>query len=193
MSFKTKEDVLYFHNGLCIGSNIPKPNQLQNCKFGKVSIKEFFKSLKNNDINAQELIQVYEDIKLPRRATKGSAGYDIFIPYTVEIEPYTSVVFPTGINIKLPEDKVLKIYPRSGLGFKYGTRLSNTVGIIDSDYIFSDNEGHIQVKIFNDSDKTIVLEKGSAVAQGVIEQYFITTDDNEYEKKVRNGGLGSSD
>ena len=87
---------------------------------------------------------------------------------------------------------VLKIYPRSGLGFKYRLQLNNTVGIIDSDYFNSDNEGHIFIKITNDSKegKTVQVQGGTGFAQGIFLEYGITVDDDA--TAVRNGGMGST-
>lgn len=134
----------------------------------------------------------YDDIKLPKRATKSSAGYDIFAPYDIVIAPGQSAKIPTGIRVILDDDKFLAIYPRSGLGFKYKMQLFNTVGIIDSDYAFSDNEGHIWCKFYNDSPegKIITIHKGEAMCQGIIQQFFKTEDDNT--DGVRNGGFGST-
>ena len=134
----------------------------------------------------------YEDIKLPARATKNSAGYDFFAPFGFTLEPGKSVKIPTGIRVLLDDDKVLLIAPRSGLGFKYRLQLDNTVGVIDADYSGSDNEGHIFIKITNDSreEKTLSVAKGEAFAQGVILQYFKTDDDSACS--VRNGGFGST-
>ena len=81
----------------------------------------------------------YEDIKLPARATRGSAGYDFYAPYDFTLAPGQWTKIPTGIRIVLDDDKFLLIAPRSGLGFKYRLQLDNTVGIIDSDYCRSDN------------------------------------------------------
>ena len=87
---------------------------------------------------------------------------------------------------------VLKCYPRSGLGFKYRLQLDNTVGIIDSDYFYSDNEGHMFAKITSDAkqDKTLTVEKGQGFMQGIFVEYGITTDDEV--TAVRNGGFGST-
>ena len=92
----------------------------------------------------------------------------------------------------MEQDWVLKCYPRSGLGFKYRLQLNNTVGIIDSDYYYSDNEGQIFAKITNDSNegKTVEVEAGDGFMQGILVQYGITLDDNVTE--VRNGGFGST-
>jgi dUTP pyrophosphatase len=87
---------------------------------------------------------------------------------------------------------VLKLYPRSGLGFKYRLQLNNTVGIIDSDYYYSDNEGHIFAKITNDSNegKTVTINKGDGFMQGIFIEYGITYDDMVCE--IRDGGFGST-
>ena len=84
------------------------------------------------------------------------------------------------------------IYPRSGLGFKYRLQLNNTVGVIDADYYDSDNEGHIFVKITNDSNegKTVSLPELTAFSQGIFMQYGITDDDEVTTE--RNGGFGST-
>lgn len=135
----------------------------------------------------------YEDIKLPARATRGSAGYDFYAPYDFTLAPGQWTKIPTGIRIVLDDDKFLLMAPRSGLGFKYRLQLDNTVGIIDSDYCRSDNEGHIFIKITNDSreGKTLSVKKGDAFAQGIIMSYFLTADDDA--RSVRNGGMGSTD
>ena len=133
-----------------------------------------------------------EDVILPKRATSGSAGYDIFSPYTFTLKPGESKVVNTGLNVLLGANQVLMIYPRSGLGFKYKAQLANTVGIIDSDYILSDNHGNIMIKIFNDGDEKFSIEKGSAFAQAICVNYFLTDDDMLSEKKIRNGGFGST-
>ena len=151
-------------------------------KFEKVSLDEYLKSGTSEH---------YADIVLPKRATSGSAGYDFFAPYDFTLKPNQTEKVATGIRVKIDQGWVLKIYPRSSLGFKYRLRLDNTVGIIDSDYYFADNEGHIFIKITNCGDKELVVEKGKAFAQGVFVEYGITVDDECEVKRV--GGLGSTD
>lgn len=155
-------------------------------KFEKVSFEVFEKSVGHEE-------QMYNDIKLPRRATENSAGYDFFLPCDIILYPNETCLVPTGIKCQLDTDKVLNIYPRSGLGFKYRIRLCNTVGIIDADYYNNENnEGHIMIKLVNEGISTLKLNRGEAFAQGVIHQYFITEDDNLTEKQVRAGGFGST-
>lgn len=161
-------------------------------KFEKISFEQFEKDVyeqwREEDIKA-----VYDTIKLPRRATVGSAGYDIFSPFGFRLRAGETIKIPTGIRVLLDDDKFLAIYPRSGLGFKYKVQLWNGVGIIDSDFSGSDNEGHIWVKLYNDSPegKELVIRQGDAICQGIIQQYFLVDDDNA--TAIRNGGFGSTD
>lgn len=157
-------------------------------KFEKVSFDQYVNSI-SGDV---DLRTEYNDIKLPKRATTGSAGYDFFSPFDFELAPNKTIKIPTGIRVLLDKDKFLAIYPRSGLGFKHRMQLDNTVGIVDSDYFGSDNEGHIFIKITNDGreGKTIHINKGEAFAQGIIAQYFVTIDDET--NGIRNGGFGST-
>ena len=74
-----------------------------------------------------------EEIKLPRRATSGSAGYDIYSPLDFELRTGETIKIPTGLRCRIDMGWVLMIYPRSGLGFKYRLQMNNTVGVIDSD------------------------------------------------------------
>ena len=136
--------------------------------------------------------KIYDGIELPKRATSGSAGYDFYAPVDFTIAPGETVKIPTGIRVHMEEEWVLKCYPRSGLGFKYRLQLNNTVGIIDSDYYYSDNEGHIFAKITNDSNegKTVELKAGNGFMQGIFVEYGITVDDDV--QTVRNGGFGST-
>ena len=130
------------------------------------------------------------DVKLPARATAGSAGYDFFLLHDISIRPGENILIPTGVRCKIEPGYVLQLYPRSGLGFKYGLQLRNTVGIIDSDYYNALNEGHIMAKLTNTGTETIELKKGQAFMQGIFTEYFITEDD--FAEGVRIGGFGST-
>ena len=163
-------------------------------KFHKVSEARFLEDWKDTvgEASAEEIQEIYKGISLPVRATAGSAGYDFFAPVEVTLEPGETVKIPTGIRVEMEQDWVLKCYPRSGLGFKYRLQLNNTVGIIDSDYFYSDNEGHIFAKLTNDTNegKTLVIPAGTGFMQGIFVEYGITVDDAA--EGVRNGGFGST-
>lgn len=164
-------------------------------QFNKVSLKQFVDSYINEFGNNPNVIitELYEDICLPKRATAGSAGYDFFAPFNLTLAPGQGIKIPTGVKVNIEEGWVLKCYPRSGMGSKYRLQLDNTVGIIDSDYYYSDNEGHIFVKLTNDSrsGKILKVNKGDAFMQGIFSEYGITYDDDV--KAIRNGGFGSTD
>ena len=156
--------------------------------FEKVSERQFDEDLKK--LLAKEGC-FYENIVVPKRATSGSAGYDFHSPVSVDLKPGESIRIPTGIRCHLNEEYLLQIYPRSSMGFKYQMCLMNTVGIIDSDYYYADNEGHIIVGIVNRGDRDLHIEAGDRFVQGVITRYY-TTDDDDC-KEVRHGGFGSTD
>lgn len=156
-------------------------------RFEKISKQQFEKDFNESNSNI-----TYDEIKLPVRATKCSAGYDIFSTRTIHLRPGDSVKIPTGLRVLLDDDKFLMVVPRSGLGFKFRIQLDNTVGIIDADYSNSDNEGHMWIKITNDSkhNDSMTIEAGQAIAQGIIMSYFKVDDD--CADGIRNGGFGST-
>lgn len=163
-------------------------------KFHKVSEARFLEDWKDNfpETSDEEIKEIYRNIALPKRATAGSAGYDFYSPVDFSVAPGESIKIPTGIRVEMDQEWVLKCYPRSGLGFKYRLQLNNTVGIIDSDYFYSDNEGHMFAKLTNDGreGKTVELAKGTGFMQGIFVEYGITVDDDA--TGIRNGGFGST-
>lgn len=161
----------------------------------KVSKDQFINDMKatfGTKYDYQQLSDYYDLLNPPTRATKGSAGYDFESPISFELKPGETIKIPTGIRVKINDGWVLKLYPRSGLGFKFRVQMNNTVGIIDSDYYNSDNEGHIFCKITNDTneDKTVSVNKGTGFCQGIFVEYGITFDDDVTDE--RNGGFGST-
>ncbi len=180
-------------------------------KFKKISIEQFKKDWSScyhkYQSSEEDIKTIYNRIQFPKRATTGSAGCDFFSPsyltiYTTGTQILSENPFKilkgeikilTGICCRIESGWVLQIYPRSSLGFKYGIHLAKTVGIIDSDYYNSDNEGHIFVKLVNDSSicDIVRIKTGQAFCQGIFTPYGVTYDDNTDRK--RNGGFGSTD
>lgn len=161
--------------------------------FEKVSFEQFEKDFSKNFPQVNDIKAVYDSIKLPQRATAGSAGYDFYAPVELNLKKGESLLIPTGIRSKINDGWVLKIYPRSGLGFKHRVQLDNTVGIIDADYYNSSNEGHIMIKLScdaHDDGHTVTVNVGDGFAQGIFLQFGITFDDQA--SGVRNGGFGST-
>lgn len=174
-------------------------------KFEKVSFSQFrkdwlkafesqYKNLGIDELFTEEYIRLcYDTIKLPKRSTVGSAGFDFHLPSRIRLGVNESITIPTGIRCLMEEGWVLTLFPRSGHGFKYGVHLANSVGIVDSDFYNSDNEGHIHVKLVNDSvlAQDINLEPNVAFCQGIFVPFGITYDDDV--GGTRNGGWGSTD
>ena len=162
--------------------------------FEFVSYDQFAENMRSSfgDLPEEEIKSSYARLKKPRRATTGSAGYDIYATRDISLSPGEEIVVPTGLRVRMRQEFALLIFPRSGLGFRYRIQLSNTVGIIDSDYYGAKNEGHILVKIANDSfeGRTLFLKEGEAFAQGVFFSYGVTEDDET--DGVRLGGFGST-
>ncbi|MBR2808967.1 MAG: deoxyuridine 5'-triphosphate nucleotidohydrolase [Erysipelotrichaceae bacterium] len=154
----------------------------KDCEFLKVSFDQYgqYGSKEN-----------YDDIIMPKRASVNSAGYDFYLPENIEIQPHQAIRIATGIRVRMQADQVLLLVIRSSLGFKYQLALSNTIGVIDSDYFNAENEGHILVSLLNHSEKVVTLDKGKAFVQGIFVSYDITKDDQV--ETIRTGGIGSSD
>lgn len=168
--------------------------------FEKVSFEQFVNDVIHTfgDLNPYTkdeatIRTIYDNIKLPTRATKGSAGYDIYSPFPELIKVGNSINIPTGIRCQMNRNYVLIIAPRSGMGFKSGIHLANTIGIIDSDYYRAKNEGHIFVKLVNDSAIAydVKIDTDKAICQGLFLQYGVTIDDETDADRI--GGFGSTD
>ena len=160
-------------------------------RFEKVSFEQFQSGF-DGEFSLEEIKEMYDNLQLPKRATKGSAGYDFFAPFEITLAPGQTVKVPTGVRAYMEDGWVLKLYPRSGLGFKFRLQLNNTVGIIDSDYYYSSNEGHIFAKITNDTneERVVNIKKNTGFIQGIFLEYGITYDDEVEE--IRDGGFGST-
>lgn len=164
-------------------------------RFYKVSFEQFKSDWMDTfaNVSEEDVRHIYDGIRLPKRATKGSAGYDFYAPLGLVLKKGETLKIPTGIRAEISQGWVLMCFPRSGLGFKYRMQLDNTVGVIDSDYFDAENEGHIMIKITNDSknEKIMKVSEGQGFAQGIFMPFGITIDDSSEE--LRTGGFGSTD
>jgi len=153
--------------------------------FEKISYQQFQKDF-SNDVE-------YDTIKIPKRKTISSAGYDFFLPFNLIIKPNETIKIPTGIKVCLEANEFLSIVVRSSLGIKYNMRMCNQVGIIDADYYNNEeNEGHIITFIKNEGSEIVELEQGKGFVQGILLNY-LTVSDEESINDRRNGGFGSTD
>ena len=133
----------------------------------------------------------YDELILPKRSTKYSAGYDFYSPISFTLKPGERKVIPTGIKVCMNDNEFLAIYIRSSLGFKWDIRMCNQVGIIDADYYGnSENEGHIFVCLKNEGNGAVTINKGDRFVQGIFTPYLITDDDTA--TGIREGGIGST-
>lgn len=162
-------------------------------EFHIVSFAQFLQDAKKTgfitDETDPEIVKaIWERIKLPQRATGGSAGYDFYLPFGFSVEPGSTVTIPTGIRIDMQPGWVLCLAPRSSLGFKHGMRLLNTLGVVDADYFYAKNEGHIMAKITVDNN--MCLQDGDRFMQGLLLPHGITRSDST--NGIRTGGFGST-
>ena len=122
--------------------------------------------------------KIYPDAQLPEYATDGSGCFDIrayvpnvpykgeFIQVVTEVDNGDTVVFDTGLQFEIPKGHVMMVYSRSGHGFKNNVRLSNCVGVIDSDY-----RGELKVKLigdFSNGEENLLVLNGDRIAQAMI-------------------------
>lgn len=165
-------------------------------EFMKVSYEQFMEDCQKLESSGamwfaseDDIRKTYDAIQLPRRATDGSAGYDFYMPFAASFISVNPTMIPTGIRVKLDPGTFLMCVPRSGLGFKYGMQLRNSVGIIDEDYANADNEGHIAAKIT--TEEPFKLDAGDRFMQGIIVKYGTVENDEPIIGK-RTGGFGST-
>ena len=132
-----------------------------------------------------------KDVKMPIRATKHSAGYDMYSPIDTVIEPGQMQMIWTNVKAQFNEDEVLILCVTSGMG-KHGVMLANTLGIIDSDYYSNEgNDGNIGIRLYNFSDESYIIKAGDKIGQGMFMKY-LCVDDEEEVTGIRKGGFGST-
>ncbi|MFW6015388.1 MAG: deoxyuridine 5'-triphosphate nucleotidohydrolase [bacterium] len=170
--------------------------------FKKISLKQFEKDFIDYLLDPEtwedesiddKKYRLNKTVKIPKRGTAMSAGYDVFTPFGFTLKPKQDINIPTGLKAYMQPDEVLFAYPRSGMGFKYYVRLANTIGVVDMDYFNNeDNEGHIWIKIRNEGNKVLEIRKGQAIVQFIFQKYLLVDGDN-FEGEKRKGGFGSTD
>lgn len=161
--------------------------------FEKVSFEEYLKARgqmmpADTDYAKDKIFKEWENIKLPKRSTSGAAGYDFHIPFNAGFNDKPRMI-PTGIRARIEDGWALFIFPRSGFGTKFGMHLANTAGIIDPDYYFATNEGHIMAMI-GVTQGPLLVNAGDRFIQGVLLPYGTATNGNTDNQ--RTGGLGST-
>jgi len=168
-----------------------------------------------------EVVSKYKDegVALPKRATKGSAGYDLsaaedtLVPSLWKIltanegvDSLTdkkvipkenasylgSTLVSTGLKVFMPDQEYLLLANRSSNPMKRQLAVPNGIGVIDSDYYNNENnEGEIFVQLVNYGLEDVLVKKGERIAQGIFTPYKIA-EQEEKDFKERSGGFGSS-
>ena len=121
---------------------------------------------KSQCLNRLNFIKLSENAVMPKRATPGAAGMDLCacIEKNVLLKSGERTLIHTGIAVALPSSEyVALLFARSGLAIKHGITLSNSVGVIDSDY-----RGEICVGLCNLGDEDYTISPGERIAQLVI-------------------------
>lgn len=132
-----------------------------------------------------------KDIKLPFRATKYSAGYDLFSPIDTVIQPNQIQLIWTNVKAQFNQDEVLMLFVTSKIG-KNGVMMANGTGIIESDYYSNEgNDGNLGLLLYNFGSSDYVIKKGDKIGQGVFTK-FLTIDNEEKISNIRVGGFGST-
>ena len=130
------------------------------------------------------------EIKLPTRGSKNSAGYDFYSPVDAVIQPNEMVMIWTDVKAHMYYDNALIIIPRSSMG-KHPIMISNTVGLIDSDYYGNEStDGNIGFRLFNLGTTPYEIKAGDRIGQGIFIKYGTVKDDNTTTE--RKGGFGST-
>ncbi len=112
-----------------------------------------------------KLMKLKAEAVIPERKTAGSAGYDLCacIAADFTINPGEMAIFPTGLAAEIPPGCAGMIFTRSGLGIKHGIRVTNGVGVIDSDY-----RGEIHVGLHNSSHEPYTVTPNERIAQLIL-------------------------
>ena len=126
--------------------------------------------------------RLHESALLPERKTQGAAGYDltwcaaldtIITPERIKldfenqevvggvIQPWSSILLSTGLQLKIPDEHYGRIAPRSGLALK-GVTVG--AGVVDADY-----RGHVKVLLYT-MESSVTLKKGDRIAQLILER-----------------------
>ena len=153
--------------------------------FEKISWEQWQKDIGNDR-------EVYNNHELPKRQTKFSAGYDFKSPIGFVLHPGDVKKVPTGVKIAMNEDEMLMLVVRGSVGFKYNVRMTNQIGIFESDYFNNiSNEGHALISLQNHSSEDFVVKVGDRIGQGIFTK-FLTVDNEEKIENERTGGFGST-
>jgi len=134
-----------------------------------------------------------KEIILPKRQTRGSAGYDFYCPEKIIIRPRQVEKIHTDIKVKMFDYECLMLYVRSSIGINRNLMLANSTGIIDSDfYNNEDCGGNIQIALYNYGNEYAIIEENERVLQGIFINYLTIEKEDFKNTYKRKGGIGST-
>jgi dUTP pyrophosphatase len=127
--------------------------------------------------------------KMPQYATAGSAAFDLAALEGDLIPPGEQRLIKTGLAMAIPAGYAGEIQPRSGLALKYGITITNSPGLIDSDY-----RGEIGVILYNSGIRDFIVEPDDRIAQMKIIKLpeVVLEQVDELDETERTGGFGST-
>jgi dUTP pyrophosphatase len=141
--------------------------------------------------------KLHPDAVLPKYASEGAACFDLHAledaddsSKEVEFAPESACTFRTGLSFEVPPGWAMMVYSRSGHGFRNGVRLSNCVGVIDSDY-----RGEVMVRLHNEGNDWFNVKKGDRIAQSMlipVPKVTIVEAEELSETARGAGGFGST-
>ena len=165
-------------------------------RFEKVSFEQFAADMEKwmQELSWEMHEVYYNSVKLPKRQTKGSAGYDIASPMRLILLPGQQAVIPSGIRAVFTDEELetwhLEVFIRPSQAIKRGLNIINQVKIIDADYFQGENGGDILLALKNTSRKIIEIAPGESICQGIFKIHGLTSDDDA--EGNRSGGVGST-
>ena len=126
----------------------------------------------------------------PTRGTPGAAGLDLYADEDAFVVDYSSTMVRTGIAVEVPEGYVGLLFLRSSMG-KTGVSLTNSVGVIDSDY-----RGELKLSLtYSIGNGGHFIRRGDRIAQLVVLPAptfdLIEVDELSYTDRGT-GGFGST-
>lgn len=106
-----------------------------------------------------------DDTPMPEYKTAGACAFDIAVIEEYILQPNERKIFRTGLIVKVPDNHLLLLLPRSS-NAKKGIRLANGTGVIDRDYCGPTDE--LFAYLHNVGNEPYTVQKGERIMQGVI-------------------------
>lgn len=147
--------------------------------------------LRGFEVVAAEHRKTEGAVTMPLRGTKTAAGYDFVSTETFVLQPFEKFSFWTDIKAYMQPKEYLSLKVRSSAGTKKDLMLTNTEGVIDSDYYNNPgNDGNIGIGLRNISNAPVIVSKGERIVQALFLPFLESDNCNTENERV--GGHGST-